>query len=71
MTEILIDNVEEVIKIANTMISQYKQNAEKSSPNMANSYRGSILGLVSLLSKITDKTSYEYFDEIYSEDKEE
>ena len=71
-TNTLRDDVGTVIEKANRLINIYKSNIKRheknNSPNMAISTRGSIIGLVALLSQITDKNAEDYFREIFPEE---
>ena len=75
MTELLITNVEDVIKEAEQLIKTYKRTYEshqkQEAVNMANSVKGSIIGVVQLLARITDKSAEDYFREIFPEEREE
>ena len=67
MTEVLVDDVDEVIQITTDLIEQYL-NAKlrfkkQGQSHMANSVNGSIIGLVHLLSRITDKSAQDWFIE--------
>lgn len=67
MTELLVNDVDEVIQITTDLIEQYL-NAKlrfrkQGQSHMANSVNGSIIGLVRLLSMITDKSVIEWFIE--------
>ena len=72
MTEILFDNVEDVVKEAHQLIQEYKYTYEKHQKlghiNMANSVKGSIIGVVQLLARITDNSVDDYFKEIFPEE---
>lgn len=72
MTELLITNVEDVIKEAEQLIKTYKHTYEshqkQEAVNMANSVKGSIIGVVQLLTRITDKSAEDYFREIFPEE---
>ena len=74
MTELLITNVEDVIKEAEQLIKTYKRTYERHQKegfvNMANSVKGSIIGVVQLLTRITDKSAEDYFREIFPEEWE-
>ena len=75
MTEILFDNVEDVVEEAHQLIREYKYTYEKHQKlghiNMANSVKGSIIGVVQLLVKITAKSADDYFREIFPEEWED
>ena len=72
MTETLTTDVNEVIQITHELIQTYKNNLEKEhSDKYRISYRGSIVGLVALLARITDKTAEDYFREIFPKEWEE
>ena len=72
MTEILLDNVEDVVKEAHQLIREYKYTYERHRKlghiNMANSVKGSIIGVVQLLVKITDKSADNYFRKVFPEE---
>ena len=65
-------SIEEVITIAESLIQQYKKTMKRHEKyghrNMANSVKGSIIGVVQLLSQITDNTAEDYFREIFPEE---
>ena len=70
MTEIIIKDIDEVIQISKELIQTYKKNLEsETSEPYKVSYRGSIVGLVALLARITDKSADEYFNEIFNEEE--
>lgn len=75
MTEFLITNVEDVIKEAEQLIKDYKNTYEdyqkQGATTMANSVKGSIIGVVALLAKITGKSVVDYFRVIFPEDWED
>ena len=50
--------------------SSYTDCLENSSPNMAATFKGSIIGIVALLSHFSDKSAEDYFREIFPEDWE-
>ena len=72
MTEILFDNVEDVVEEAHQLIKHYKHSYERDQKlghfSYATSFKGSIIGVVQLLSRITDKSVEEYFREIFPEE---
>lgn len=72
MTEIVITNVEDVVKEAEELIKNNKNNYVRNKKmghfNMANSAKGSIIGIVQLLARITDKSADDYFKEIFPEE---
>lgn len=72
MTEILIKDIETVIVEAEQLIKSYKhtldEHEKQGNYNMANSVKGSIIGVVALLSRITDKNSCDYFKEIFPDE---
>ena len=72
MTEIVITNVEDVVKEAEQLIRDYKNTYVRDKKlghfNMANSVKGSIIGVVQLLARITDKSVDDYFREIFPEE---
>ena len=72
MTEIVITNVEDVIKEAEQLIKTYKNTYEREIKLGKNywtaSVKGSIIGVVQLLSRITDKSAEDYFKEIFPEE---
>ena len=74
MTTILINDAEKIIFEAEQLIKTYqntmKRHEKEGNPVLANSVKGSIIGIVALLSKITDKNSCDYFKEIFPEDWE-
>lgn len=67
MTEVLVDDVDEVINITKDLIGQClnaKLRFKKQGMGtMSNSANGSVVGLVRLLSMITDKSAQEWFIE--------
>lgn len=67
-------SLKEVVTIAESLIQEYKETMERHEKyghmNMANSVKGSIIGLVQLLSQITDKSAEDYFREIFPEEWE-
>ena len=72
MTELLITNVEDVVKEAEQLIKTYKTTYEREN-NLGNIYwtasvKGSIIGIVQLLARITDKSAEDYFREIFPEE---
>lgn len=72
MTEIVITNVEDVIKEAEQLIKTYKNTYEREI-KLGNNYwtasvKGSIIGVVQLLARITDKSAEDYFKEIFPEE---
>lgn len=72
MTEIVITNVEDVIKEAEQLIKAYKNTYEREI-KLGNNYwtasvKGSIIGVVQLLARITDKSVEDYFREIFPEE---
>lgn len=74
MTELLITNVEDVIKEAEQLIKNYKNTYEREI-KLRNNYwtasvKGSIIGVVQLLTMITDKSAEDYFREIFPEEYE-
>jgi len=75
MAELLITNVEDVIKEAEQLIKTYKRtyksHQKQEAVNMANSVKGSIIGVVQLLARITDKSAEDYFREIFPEEWED
>ena len=74
MTELLIKNVEDVVKEAEQLIEDYKDTYERHQKHgfitMATSVKGSIIGVVQLLAMITDKSAEDYFREIFPEEWE-
>ena len=75
MTELLITNVEDVVKEAEQLIEDYKDVYENHQKhgfiNMATSVKGSIIGVVQLLANITDRSVDDYFREIFPEEWED
>lgn len=72
MTEIVITNVEDVIKEAEQLIKNYKNTYEREI-KLGNNYwtasvKGSIIGIVQLLTMITGRSVEDYFREIFPED---
>lgn len=67
-------NSEDIISYAEHLLDNYKSSytkcLENSSPNMAASFKGSIIGIVALLSHFSDKSAEDYFREIFPEDWE-
>ena len=67
MTEVLIDDVDEVITVTKSLIKSYLEAKKRFKNNgmgtMSNSANGSVIGLIRLLSMITDKSAEEYFIE--------
>ena len=70
----IISDAETIIHEAEQLIKNYKNTMKKHEQegniNMANSVKGSIIGIVALLSRITDKNACDYFKEIFPEDYE-
>ena len=72
MTEIVITNVEDVIKEAEQLIKTYKNTYEREI-KLGNNYwtasvKGSIIGVVQLLANITGRSVEDYFREIFPEE---
>ena len=69
MTDVRFETVEDVIKEAYGLIETYKDSYERHQQyghiEVANSVRGSIIGVVALLARITDKSAEDYFKEIF------
>ncbi len=67
-------DVNDVISYAEHLIASYKRtydnHVKQGNFNMANSVKGSIIGVVALLSYMTDKAAEDYFREIFPEDWE-
>ena len=65
-------NADEIIEHAEHLLDSYKtsynSHVEQGSLNMANSVKGSIIGIVALLSYVTGKSSEDYFREIFPEE---
>ena len=65
-------DTDEIIKYAEHLLDSYKtsynSHVEQGSPNMANSVKGSIIGIVALLSHFSDKSAEDYFREIFPEE---
>ena len=72
MTEIVITNVEDVIKEAEQLIKTYKNTYEREIKLGKNywtaSVKGSIIGVVQLLANITGRSVEDYFREIFPEE---
>ena len=72
MTELLIRNVEDVVKEAEQLIENYKDTYERHQKHgfidMATSVKGSIIGVVQLLANITGRSVDDYFKEIFPEE---
>ena len=75
MTELLIKNVEDVVKEAEQLIEDYKDAYERHQKHgfitLATSVNGSIIGVVQLLANITDRSVEDYFREIFPEEWED
>ena len=75
MTELLITNVEDVVKEAEQLIEDYKDAYERHQKHgfitLATSVNGSIIGVVQLLARITDRSVDDYFREIFPEEWED
>lgn len=71
---IIIKDAEKIVFEAEQLIKNYKNTMERyekeGNYNLANSVKGSIIGLVRLLSIVTDKSAEDYFREIFPEDYE-
>ena len=66
--ELLVDDVEEVICVAEGLICKYSTMKQRfkddGMPEMVTSANGSIVGLVRLLTVITDKPASDWFEEL-------
>lgn len=75
MSELLIKNVEDVVKEAEQLIENYKDAYERHQKHgfitMATSVKGSIIGVVQLLANITNRSVDDYFREIFPEEWED
>ena len=71
---IIINDAEKIVYEAEQLIKNYKNTMRRHKKgenyNMANSVKGSIIGLVRLLSIVTDNSAEDYFREIFPEDYE-
>ena len=72
MSEIIINNVSDVIIIINELIENYKSNYDtakkRGNPSNADSYKGSIIGLVALYCRITDEHAENMFKILFPEE---
>lgn len=66
----LVDDVDGIVAEIVKLISRYKKQMQyhesKGDRNMCISFKGSMVGLVALLSAITDKPACDYFNELGS-----
>ena len=75
MSELLITNVEDVVKECEQLIKDYKNTYERED-KLGNEYwaasvKGSIIGIVQLLARITGRYTEDYFREIFPEQWED